>query len=349
MKQKLIIIGCFLLTIIFIIMCFLNIKISRIVEEVPDEPTTIIMSSKEIISQVLRGEKEFVDESGKEVSINNITIDDANVKINSYTYVDIDNDKEDELVAITDSYYGYYLVLDVFNNMIYGYNINLSDMDYINMDGIILDNIENDRVYKQFVFDRNSYKTKNIAVYKDNEYKISDNQVTEEEFKDYENKFASSGLVIYKALNTSWMEKKLTTAYSLTDIKSYIVNTNERDFLFLVDKNFENFKNDLVANKINIYYIDSNSNSGKMILRKSEDDINKFNDELNDKKVICLFDENTQYIALVINNDKLNSDMDNNYDIYYFKYYNKTFQFLGNYRKGNYTDLFNETILNELQ
>ena len=82
---------------------------------------------------------------------------------------------------------------------------------------------------------------------------------------------------------------------------------------------------------------------------KNDDDMLKFSDELFIKKNVGIYDENTQYIAIVISNDKLNSTFDNNYFVYYFKYYNKNIQFLGSHIQDSYDELFNEDVISDLQ
>lgn len=348
MKRKLTIITIILVTVFFIYGCFKCIKISKIVEESPDTPTKI-MSSEEIISQVLRGEKEFINSDGTEILLDNLVIEDSPAKVNSYTYADIDGDSENELIAITDSYYGYYLVLDIDNNIIYGYDIKFNDMQYINQKGIVFNKTDDSQVYLNYKFNKSKYTKVELASFNSDLYKINGEEVVIDDFNKYSDDFASVGLVKYKSLNDNWMERKLNSDFSITASKVFNVSSNDSSFCFVTDNEFENFKTEYLEDKFSIYYHDSNGNSGKCVIKRAGDEFDKFNDILNDNKSLCLFDEDSQYIALLVNNDRLDSASDNNYDVYYFKYFNKSIQLLENYRRSNYDDIFNENVLSELQ
>ena len=69
MKKKLIIISAIIFFIAFIVVGIKTIKIERV--EVPDDGSQVVkMASEEILMQVLRGEKEFIDNDGKEIKTN---------------------------------------------------------------------------------------------------------------------------------------------------------------------------------------------------------------------------------------------------------------------------------------
>lgn len=348
MKKKLILPIAVISLIIFIILCFKCIKIEKIDVNNPNSGTKI-MATEEILVQVLNGSREFINSDGVELLINNLVIEDTNCKVNAYAFVDIDGDKNNELMAVTDSYYGYYLVLDIdVNNIIYGYYINSNDIDYINNNGVILDKANDSIYYRRLVFDKTTYKKSNLASYSDSEYTINNTVVDASEFDAYQDEYALKGLLKFRNYNSNWMDKKINSDYSVKLASSYISSSEDLDFLFGLEKKTDNFKNDLREEKIGLYYITSNRDSGKIILRKTDDNLEKFNEEVNDKKSIALYDEESDFIAVVINNDRLDSDMDNNYEIYYFKYYNKGMQYLGKKILVNYTNIFDENIINSL-
>ena len=145
------------------------------------------------------------------------------------------------------------------------------------------------------------------------------------------------------------MKKEINRNYSIEIDKSFQVSSLDADFLFAVDGEFENFIGDFLQDKISVYYIDSNNNSSQMFIKRLNDSIEQFTSKLQDNSSVAIFDENTQYIAIIINNDKLSSEIDNNYDIYYFKYYNKNFQFLSDYNTSDLSIIFDEGVISNLQ
>ena len=348
MKKKLVVPVGLICIVIFIILCFKCIKIERIDVNNPNSGTKT-MATEEILVQVLNGTREFINSDGVELLINNLVIEDTNCKVNTYAFVDIDGDKNNELIAVTDSYYGYYLVLHIdVNNIIYGYYVNSNDIDYINNEGVILDKVNDSTYYRRLTFDKTTYKKSNLASYTGSEYTINNTVVEENDFKSYEDEYALKGLLKFRNYTANWMDKKINSDYSVKLASSYVSNSEDLDFLFGLDKKYDNFKNDLKEENISIYYIDSIRDSGKVILRKSEDDLSKYNDEMISKKSLAFYDEESDYIAVVNSNDKLSSDMDNHYEVYYFKYYNKGMQYFGKKVLVNYTNIFDEDMINSL-
>lgn len=347
MKKKCIIISTIIAILALIIIGAKTIKIERV--EVPDDGSQVVkMASEEILMQVLRGEKEFIDNDGKEITINSLNIEDVNVKINQYAFVDIDGDNENELVALTDSYYGYYLLLDIDSNIIYGYNVSLNDIDYINNTGIIYDKVDDSIYYRRLKFSKNELKKINMASFVNDEYVIGKEVVDKDEFSNYENDFINKGLIKYKSLSTKWMEKKINSEFSIKAYKTFEINS-DIDILFALDKEFSNFKNDLLEENINLYYMNSNSDIGRVLIKRFDDNLDKYYEELSNKKSICIYDEDSQYMVLVINDDIFDNDLDNNYEVYYFKYYNKGIQFLGKNVIDDYYNILNEDTILEIQ
>lgn len=348
MKKKIIVISAILFTIVFVVISIKTIKIERV--DVNNSDLVVKQaSSEEVLMQVLKAEKEFIDPTLKEILITSLTIEDSPVKINQYCFVDLDGDNESELLGVTDSYYGYYLVLNIENNIIYGYIVNKNDMDYINNKGIVLNNVDSSTFYERFEFDKGTYKKAVLASSENNIFIINKEEVLEEDFRKYEDEFVSSGLIQYKSLNTNWMEKRINSDYSLKLKKTYQVNMESKDFIFGLDSEFDNFKDIILDESKNVIYMDSNENSGKMLVKMSDENYDKFISDIAFKKSVGIYDEISQYIAIIINNDKLSSSLDNNYDIYYFKYYNKGFQYLGSHVKSDFYEIFDEDIISELE
>ncbi len=309
-------------------------------------------SNDDILRQVLNNEKEFINSvDGNEILISELKIEDASVKINRYAYIDLDGDNKNDVIATTDSYFDYAFILHIENNIIYGYIIKNDELKYVNNQGLIYKNKEETIKYQSIKFTKNSYKFIDIASHENDNYTIEGEEVSKEEFDAFEQKFFEQKLLSYKSIDSSWMEKKLTTQYSFEKNKSYFISneTINVDFLIMIDRNFENFNSDFLSEKFSIYYSDSNNNLGKIYIRKTGEDILANNTDLYDNYSVGLYDEESQYIAIVINNDKLNNQYDNNFDVYYFKYYNKDIQYLGWYKIDDLNHLFQEETLNELE
>lgn len=348
MKKKLLILVTTMAVIIFIIAFIKTVKI----EKDPVENPGVIrkLSNDEILTQVLNRQKEFINEKGIELLLNDFSIEEEKVRINAYQFVDLDGDLNNEVVAITDSFYGYYLVLNIDSNIIYGYTISKSEMKYINNRGIIYnkDDSDNKEVFKRIKFDKNKYKFIELASHKDDEYIIDDHQTDEKIFSDYINDYLKSGYLSYLSLSTNWMKKTLTGKYSIRINKNFEVNSKDSSFLFVTDNLIENFSYDLLDNKFNLYFMDSNSNIGKINIKRKDDNFFENNNEINDKKSVGIYDELSQYIVVIVNNDRLSGNIDDDYKIYYFKYYNKGIQYLGIRYDVEYKNSFNEDILNTL-
>lgn len=345
MKKKLAVIAVCL--VVFIVMCFKCIKITKNDVNNPNQIEKSL-ATEEILLQVINGNREFINSNGQELLINDLVIEEANVNVNAYSFADLDGDKNNELVALTDSYYGYYLVLHIESSIIYGYYINTSDIDYINNEGIILDNINDSIYYRRLVFDKTTFKKSNVASFTGEEYNINNTVVDKETFDKYQEEFILKGLIKYRSINYLWMEKKINSEYSIKTVYSYQVSANDNDFLFAVDNKFENFKTELIEGNINLYYMDSNNNLGKVYINRISDETDSYYNEILNNKSFCIYDEKTDYISLIISNDRLNSSIDNYYSIYYFKYFNKKIQFLGQYNSLSVTDIFNEDIISDL-
>ena len=73
--------------------------------------TTINVTYKDSLEKVLNNQKKFYDENGNQSLINEYKLPSEElVVIQSYAYIDLNNDGEEELVVYTDSNYGAYLI-----------------------------------------------------------------------------------------------------------------------------------------------------------------------------------------------------------------------------------------------
>ena len=349
MKRKVLIIGgAVVFTVAFIVSCFLCIKITKIEPEIINDEPVAVSVNDDTLLQVLKSEREFITKDGESL-INNLKIEDINVNINSYAFIDLDGNSKKEIIAVTDSYYDYYYVLHIENNIIYGCEVSKNDFRYLNTKGIVYVRDENNIYYRRFKFSKNKYKYIDVASKIDNEYRIGKEVVTEEEFKTYEDDYVIYSMVTYKALNTSWMEKTLTNRYSFEKDKVFNTSTTDLDFVFMNDQKYDNFNNDLLNEKYHLYYIDSNGDRGRVSVHKKDTELLKDNDELNKNKVVGVYDENTQYIVIVRNVDRMNTDKDNYSMAYYFKFYNKNVQLEGTHKIVNVSDIFSEDTIKTLE
>ena len=349
MKKKVLIIGgtC-IFTIAFIVSCMLCIKITKIEPEiVNDEPVSISLNDDALL-QALKGEREFITKDGESL-ISNLKIEDVNVKINSYAFLDLDGDNKKEIIAVTDSYYDYYYVLHIDNNIIYGCEVSKNDFQYLNTKGIVYVKKDNNIYYRRFKFNKNKYKYVDVASRVDNIFRIGKEEVSEEDFKKYEDEYVIYPMITYQALNYTWMEKTLSNKYSFTKDKVFYSSTDSIDFVFMNDGKYDNFNNDLLNEKYILYYMDSNGNRGKVFLHKNNTELLPGNNDLERSKVVGVYDENTQYLIIVRNVDRMDTDQDNYSIAYYFKFYNKNIQLEGTHRIKNISEILSEETLKTLE
>ena len=346
-KKLLVYSGIVMAIILFFVLAFYNIKVEKVEPEQPEMPIKKI-SNDDILRQVLNGEKEFINADGNEILLNDLKINDASVKINKYTFVDLDNDNNKEVIAVTDSYYDYSLILHIDNNIIYGYNVKNNELKYINTLGIIYEKEDNTIMYKRIMFNKNNYNFKEIASYRNDKYMIDNEEVSQEKFNTYQDNYIKEKFLSYKSFNNKWMEQKLMNQYSFTKYKIFDISLDNSNLIFMNNQEFENFNSDLINEKFILYYMDSNDNSGRVYIRKYGEEILKDNNDLYENKSVGVYDEESQYMVLVTNNDKMDSDIDNNFEVYYFKYYNKDIQYLGSYNTMDLQSIFNDEAINEL-
>ena len=152
-------------------------------------------------------------------------------------------------------------------------------------------------------------------------------------------------MVTYRTLNYTWMEKTLTNKYSFDKDKVFYSYTDDIDFVFMNDTKYGNFNGDLLEEKFHLYYMDSNGNRGKIWTHKKDTELLSNNSDFERNKVVGVYDENTQYIVIVRNVDRMNTNQDNYSIAYYFKFYNKDIQLEGTTRITNLSDILQEDNL----
>ncbi len=105
-----------------------------------------------------------------------------------YTFIDLDNDNIEEIVVLTTSYYGEYVILRYNNKEVYAYPLGYRSMEILNKDGSFLGSggaaVSS---YCKMKFTNNKMEITEEA-YSDstsNEYKINDKDVSKEEIEAY--------------------------------------------------------------------------------------------------------------------------------------------------------------------
>ena len=166
---------------------------------------------KSVYMDVLDGKRNFIDESDKEVSFNEYlnnekgSMDSAKV---TYTYIDFDNKdsiKHEEMLVLTETNDGYYLILnyDINNDKVYGIYKNYRDMVYIKDDATIYGSggVNANYVYK-LILDKNKYEEITLAENDDGVYKINNEEVSESEYNKYMEDYNSKESVVFTDYKT---------------------------------------------------------------------------------------------------------------------------------------------------
>ena len=166
---------------------------------------------KNIYMEVLDGKRKFIDESDREVSFNEYlnnekgSMDSAKV---TYTYIDFDNkdsSNHEEMVVLTETNDGYYLILnyDISDDKVYGIYKNYRDMVYIKGDATIYGSggVNANYIYK-LILDKNKYEEITLAENDDGVYKIDNKEVSESEYNKYMEDYNSKESVVFTDYKT---------------------------------------------------------------------------------------------------------------------------------------------------
>ena len=184
MKKKIIILAM----LILFVGCTKKTDENNIPKENVDKNYT-----EEHLLKALNNETKVIDENNNELLLSEYKLpSDENIVIEKTTFVDLDSDGNNELVALTKSNYGAYIILRHENNMVYVYTISIRSLNNLKEDGTFIgNNGVQSYAYMKLSFNKNLYETKILAEVNKNEniYKINEKDVSEQTFLDYENEF----------------------------------------------------------------------------------------------------------------------------------------------------------------
>lgn len=148
-----------------------------------------------LLKEVMNNEKKFTTEDKKETFLKDfIIVENETAKVDKYAFVDMDNDGIEELVILTTSDYGAYIVLHYENEVVYGYKIGIRSLESLKKDGtFIASSGATSNEYQTMSFDKNKYKTTSFAVYDtvNKVYKVNGKKVSKEAAKEYTENWAT--------------------------------------------------------------------------------------------------------------------------------------------------------------
>ena len=173
----------------------------------PKEVST--KTDKEIYLEVVDGKKDYVNTDNQSQNISKYLeqFKENGKSTISYTMVDLDNDKKEEMIVLIENNDGYYLILNIENNNVYGFEKNYRDMTVIKKDGRL--RAEGGSEYfgiYTITFDKNNIKENTLAERNGNETKVDGNIVQEKEFNNYLEEFDKKENVTfekYKEINNN--------------------------------------------------------------------------------------------------------------------------------------------------
>ena len=149
--------------------------------------------TEEHLLKALNNETKVIDENNNELLLSEYKLpSDENIVIEKTTFVDLDSDGNNELVALTKSNFGAYIILRYENNMVYVYTISIRSLNNLKEDGTFIgNNGSQSYAYMKLSFNKNLYETKILAEVNETEniYKINEKDVSKQTFLDYENEF----------------------------------------------------------------------------------------------------------------------------------------------------------------
>ena len=174
-----------------------------------------MLNLEEIYLSVIDNNRDYIDENNRETSINDflkvVAGNTKDIKV-SYALVDLDEDNENEFIALFDTWSGDYLVLNYEKDsgIVYGFPYGYRSMVAIKENGILLgtSGAEVNAYYRLF-FDKNKVNDKEIASMDGNIYKIDGKEVSESEYQEYADKLSALENIVlkeYKTLNNSQAE-----------------------------------------------------------------------------------------------------------------------------------------------
>ena len=156
-------------------------------------------SHKSAYLDVLAGNRKYINENNKEVTINSfgkvngweINLN-GSAKISKYALVDMDNDGSEELIALIEDYDGFYLILHYENGKIYGYEDGQRGITQLKTNGYYYGSCGADcGSVLRSTFNKNVRTQKTLADNNNGIYKINGKKATKKEFNKYLDKFNS--------------------------------------------------------------------------------------------------------------------------------------------------------------
>lgn len=157
--------------------------------------------------EVLLNDAEFVDtqKDNKRTKLSEFTYADNEQVLNivKYAIVDTDNDGYNEIVAYLDAYVGLVEIFHFEDGEVYGYQFGDASFKEISMDGVFKQVTTASEMYNYRLEFHKEKSTSVILSYVNNEdeYYISDKNVSEQEYKEYEEKLYREKATLYTDLN----------------------------------------------------------------------------------------------------------------------------------------------------
>lgn len=156
-----------------------------------ENDTTVDYNAK--LLKVLNSQAKFIDENNNKVLFKDFKVTDTETAVEEkHAFVDLDNDKIDELVVYTTSSIKSYMIFHYENSNIYGYLIGVRSLENLKKDGSFIgSNGVDSREYLTMSFDKNKYTMNKEAIYDgiNKIYKIDNKDVTKDEIDAFISKF----------------------------------------------------------------------------------------------------------------------------------------------------------------
>lgn len=169
-----------------------NPTIDPVEEEQKVEPIKQLDENSKLLNKVLTSEQKFIDENSNEVLLKDYQIVEKNTTIDKYVYLDMDNDNIKELVMLTTSDYGAYIVLHIEESKIYGYMVPIRSLEQLKTDGSFKSSsAANYTEYSNMKFNKTTYEIVTSALNDEQNkiYKINGKDVTRSEINTYVTSF----------------------------------------------------------------------------------------------------------------------------------------------------------------
>lgn len=164
---------------------------------------------KEKLIKILNNEEKFVpdkhlSENGEEVYLKDFNMYGDRSEIEEYTYVDLDQDGTVELLCLTKSHAGFYIVFHYENEKIYGYAVSIKEIAKVKTDGTHYGTGGYATYgYSKMMFNKQEYSEVDFAYRCEDEYTIDGKDVSKTEFEEFEKKQNEKEDVKWKKFNNN--------------------------------------------------------------------------------------------------------------------------------------------------